>query len=45
MEQNGDPMKMNFDNFHIQKWASQTLRAQKVDEKNGVNCVVSFFPS
>ena len=36
----GDPMKINFENFQIQKWVSQT--AEKVDEKNEVIC---FFPS
>ena len=45
MDQRGDPMKTNFDIFQIQKWISQTVRAQKVDEKNGVICLVSFFPS
>ena len=45
MEQRWDPMKMNFDNFQLQKWISQKVRAQKVDEKNGVICLVSiFFP-
>ena len=38
-------MKMKFDNFQIQKWISQTIRAQKVNKKNGVICLVSFFPS
>ena len=37
-------MKMNFDIFQIQKWISQTVRAQKVGEENGVICLVSFFP-
>ena len=45
MDQRGDPMKMNLDNFQIQKWISQTVRAQKVDEENGVICLVLFFPS
>ena len=45
MDQRGDPVRMNFDNFQIQKWMSQTVRAQKVDEKNGAICLVSFFPS
>ena len=45
MNQSGDPMKMNFDNFQIQKWISETIKAQKVDEKNGVICLVFFFPS
>ena len=37
-DQNGrkeDPMKINFDNFQIQNWISQTVRAQKLDEKFG----------
>ena len=38
-------MKTNFDIFQIQKWIPQTVRAQKVDEKNGVICLVSFLPS
>ena len=45
MDQRGDSMKMNFDIFQIQKWISQTVRAQKLDEKNGVICLVSFFLS
>ena len=28
-------MKMNFDYFQIQKWMSQTVRVDKVDEKMG----------
>ena len=47
-DQNGrkeDPVKMNFGNFQIQKWVSQTVRAQKVDEKNGVVCLISIFLS
>ena len=45
MDQKGDPMKTNFHIFQIQKWISQTVRTQKADEKNGVFCLVSFFPS
>ena len=45
MDQRVDPMKTNFDIFQMQKWISQTVRAQNVDEKNGVICLVSFFPS
>ena len=45
MDKKGHPIKMNFDNFQIQKWISQIVRAQKVDEKSGVICLVSFFPS
>ena len=36
-------MKMNFDNLQIQNWISQTVRAQKVDEKNVVISLVLFF--
>ena len=38
-------MKMNFKYFQIQKWMLQTGRTEKVDEKNGVICVVFMFPS
>ena len=44
MDQRGDHMKMNVDYFQIQKWMSETIRAKKVDEKNGVICLVSMFP-
>ena len=37
-------MKMNFEYFQIQKWMLQTVRAEKVDEKNGVMCLVFMFP-
>ena len=36
---------MNFKYFQIQKWMSQTVRAEKVDGKNGVIKLVSIFPS
>ena len=29
-----DHMKMNFEYFQIQKWILQTVRVEKVDEKN-----------
>ena len=45
MDQRGDPIKTNFGIFQIRKWISQTVRAQKVDKKNGFICLVSFFPS
>ena len=35
---------MNFDYFQIKKWMLQTVRAEKIDEKNGVICPVSMFP-
>ena len=38
-------MKMNFEYFQIQKLILQTIRLEKVDEKNGVICLVSKFPS
>ena len=38
-------MKMNFDIFQIKKRVSQTFTAQKVHEKNWVDCLTSFFPS
>ena len=45
MDQRGDHMKMSFDCFQIQKWMLQTVRAEKVDEKNVVICQVFMFPS
>ena len=33
MDQRGDHTKMNFNIFQIQKWISQTVRAQEVHEK------------
>ena len=36
-------MKMNFEYFQIQKWMLQTVRAEKVDEKDGVICIVSML--
>ena len=45
MDQMWNPMKTNFDIFQIQKWISQTVRAQKLNEKNGVICLVSFSRS
>ena len=38
-------MKMIFEYFQIQKWMLQKVRAKKIDEKNGVVCLVSLFPS
>ena len=46
-DQNGpkrDPMKMNFDNFQIRKWGSETDRARKTDEKNGVISLLFISP-
>ena len=36
---------MNFDYFQIKKWMLQTVRVEKVDQKNWVICLVSMFPS
>ena len=33
MNQSKRTMKMNFDNFQIQKWIPRTVRARQVDEK------------
>ena len=43
MDQREDHMKMNFGYFEIQKSMLQTVRAEKVDEKIGVICLVSMF--
>ena len=40
-----DHMKTNFEYFQIQEWILQTVRVEKVDEKNGVICFVSMFSS
>ena len=45
INQRGSHIKMNFDYFQIQKCILQTVGAEKVDEKNGVICLVSMFPS
>ena len=36
-------MKINFGYFQIQKGMLQTVGAEKVDEKNGVICLVFKF--
>ena len=45
MDQRGNHMKMNFECFQIQKWMFQTAGEEKVDEKNGVICLVSMLSS
>ena len=45
MDQRRDHMKTNFEYFQIQKWILQSLRSEKIDQKNGVICLVSMFPS
>ena len=37
-------MKIIFDYFQIQKWILQTVRAEKVDEKNDAICLAFMFP-
>ena len=44
MDQKGEQSKINFDYFQIQKWMLQTVRAEKLDEKNGVIYLVCMFP-
>ena len=44
MDQRGDKLKMNFEYFQIQKWILQTIRAEKVVEKNRAICLVFLFP-
>ena len=43
IDQRGEPMKMNFENFQIQKRISQTFRPQKVDKKIGSFVWFAFF--
>ena len=45
IDQRGDLIKMTFDYIQIQKWMLQTVRTEKLDEKNGVIRLVSIFPS
>ena len=45
MDQRWDHMKMNFDYFQIQTLMLQTDRVEKVEEENGVICIVSMFAS
>ena len=43
MDQKENPLEMNFDYFKIPKWMLQTVRAEKVDEENGIMCLISMF--
>ena len=36
-------MEFNFEGLEIQKWNTSMDKAQRVDEKNGVICVVTLF--
>ena len=44
MDQREGHIKINSDYFQMQKGMVQTVRANKVDEKNEVICLVSMFP-
>ena len=36
-------MELSFESPEMQKWNTATVRAQRVDEKNGVMCLVVVF--
>ena len=38
-------MKINFEYFQIQKLMLQAVRTEKVNEKNGMICLVSMLPT
>ena len=38
-------MEVNFEDLDMQKWNIPTDRAQKVDDKNGVICLLIMFTS
>ena len=40
---NGDPIKLNFEDLEMQKQNIPPDRVQRVDEKNGVICLVIMF--
>ena len=41
--QRGDPVELNFEGLEMQKWNKPTHRTQRVDDKNGVICLVIMF--
>ena len=41
--QRGNPMGLSFEGIEIQKWDITTDKAQRIDEKNGVICLVFMF--
>ena len=43
VKQKGGPMKMSFNDFHLQQLISEIVRAQKVVQKRWVISLVSFF--
>ena len=38
--QRGHPMELNFEGLEMQKWNIPTNGALRVDEKNGVSCLI-----
>ena len=36
-------MELNFEGYEMQKWNIPTDRAQRIDEKNGVICLVIMY--
>ena len=45
MQRNGDPMDLSFEGLEIQKWNISADRAQRVDEKNEIICLLIIFTS
>ena len=43
MQSDEDYMELNLVGFEMQKWNIPTDRSQRVDEKNGVVCLVIMF--
>ena len=41
--QRGNPMELNVEDLEMQKWNIPTDRAQRVDEKKKVICLVIMF--
>ena len=41
---NGESHELNFDGIKMQKWNIPMDKAQRVDEKNGVICLVMLTP-
>ena len=45
MMQRGDPLELNFEDLEMKNWNIPMDKTQRVDEKNGVNCLVIIFTS
>ena len=43
MMQRGDPLELNFEDLEMKNWNIPMDKTQRVDEKNGVNCLVIIF--